>query len=1129
MTQQKINAEVHPKFHRMKPLSRLGNKFSLVILSLVLGATALIAMLYEQTQYQNAMQQASSTLENDARLLSDHIYRQLENLRRDIDLISETPPVQGIIRGVQANGVDPVDSSTVDMWLARLGQIFSAVIKKNPEYEQIRFIGIAHRGREIVRVNRHGDGVMLVADDQLQSKEARDYFQATIKLAPNQFYLSDMDLNREFGKITPLHVPTLRIAKPVFDSNGELFGMLVINRTMNSLFARLKQQLPDGVGFYLTNEKGDYLYHPDINKRFGFDTGRRYRLQDDFPSLKSLFNEEQYINEHKLDITSADNTWKVQFLRIAFDPLNEGRYLGLMLTIPHEQIVAFHKSSRVQNILLICALGFVVLLLTVHFSQRITHPLKSLANSARQIASGDYDIQIPDTGSIELEVLADALRHAANDVGQRERALAHLNEELELRVLERTEALRQREKSLLDAQRIASLGGWEWQTEKDRFVWSDQMYRIFGLSPEAFTPSYSALLEYVHADDRAAVMNAVNEHKIGQARFDIEFRLIRSDGAERVVQSEGEFIRNGEGDVVIVRGTALDITERKQAEKRLRLLASVFEHSLEGITITDPHLKILEVNPAFTSITGYSAQEVVGKTPKVLSSGWHDADYYSEMWRSLNDTGHWQGEMIDRRKNGELFTEWLTISTVYDYQGQLINYVGVFYDTTEKKEAEQRIARLAYYDSLTQLANRSLFGDRLEQALRQSRRNNSSVSLMYIDLDRFKTVNDSLGHKAGDLLLKQVAGRLQECVRESDTVARLGGDEFALILENIDQVQASHIAQKLIQRLGRSFSLEGSEAFIGASIGISIYPNDGTDIASLIKHADIAMYRAKERGRNNYQFFLPEMNAGADERLFLENGLRYAIERNELEVYYQPQVRLEDGKIIGVEALLRWHHSVLGAVSPVRFIPIAEESGLINQIGEWVLEQACLQYRAWGDVVDSEFRMAVNLSARQFNSNIVAMVASVLQRSGVDAANLELEITESMVMQDADSSIQLLASLKELGVYLAIDDFGTGYSSLSYLKRFPLDKLKVDRAFVSDLPDNEEDAAIANAVIVLAKSLGLQVIAEGVETLEQILFLHDQGCDEIQGYYCSRPLPADEITPLLRQKKCAVTLDSSLG
>nr|WP_273441013.1 EAL domain-containing protein [Sedimenticola selenatireducens] len=266
------------------------------------------------------------------------------------------------------------------------------------------------------------------------------------------------------------------------------------------------------------------------------------------------------------------------------------------------------------------------------------------------------------------------------------------------------------------------------------------------------------------------------------------------------------------------------------------------------------------------------------------------------------------------------------------------------------------------------------------------------------------------------------------------------------------------------------------------------------------------------------------MNAGADERLFLENGLRYAIERNELEVYYQPQVRLEDGKIIGVEALLRWHHSVLGAVSPVRFIPIAEESGLINQIGEWVLEQACLQYRAWGDVVDSEFRMAVNLSARQFNSNIVAMVASVLQRSGVDAANLELEITESMVMQDADSSIQLLASLKELGVYLAIDDFGTGYSSLSYLKRFPLDKLKVDRAFVSDLPDNEEDAAIANAVIVLAKSLGLQVIAEGVETLEQILFLHDQGCDEIQGYYCSRPLPADEITPLLRQKKCAVTL-----
>lgn len=1108
------------------PVFNLGRRFGLIILFLILSATTLIAVLYERHQSLHEMQRAALDLENDAELLAGELQSQIEHLKRDLELISQMPPVTGIIRSRQAGGVDPVDGSTEASWRSRLEQIFTAVIKKYPEYQQVRFIGAADQGREIVRVDHNGNEVVVIPEQMLQSKADRDYFQLTLERSPDQFCISNINLNRDFGQITTPHIPTLRISKPIYDANGEIFGMLVINRNVDPLFARLQGQLPSGVDLYITDEQGDYLYHPDPEKRFGFDLGKRYRLQDEFPSLSDLYEENVAVNQLQFDVTTSGSRQKVQFGRLFFDPVHPTRFLGLVLTVPHAQILALRDNRYMHSLFLIVGLGMMVLLATYLFLQRITRPLDGLTNSAYQIANGDYNIDIRNTGSRETEILAEALRHAANDVGQREQALALLNSELEQRVDTRTEELHKREKSLANAQRIASLGSWDWDLEQNHIVWSDEIYRIFGFNPRVIEGTLSIFFERVHPDDRAMVDETIKNAIRQQDGFEMEYRLLLPGDNQRVIHAEGEIIRDSAGKAIALHGTVLDITNRKQAENHSRLLASVFEHSLEGILITDLELKIIDVNPAFSRITGYAAEEAIGKTPKILSSGWHDDEHYQEIWRSLKECGRWQGEMNDRRKSGEIYTEWLTISCIYDDKGQPVNYVGVMNDITEKKTAEQRILRLAYYDSLTELANRRLFEDRLEQTLRLSRRKAKTVSVFYIDLDRFKPINDSLGHKAGDMLLKQVALRLLDCVRESDTVARLGGDEFAIILEDIDQLEVSHLAQTINKRLEQSYSLEGSEVFIGASIGISMFPNDGADSTSLVKHADIAMYRAKELGRNTYQFYLPEMNAGVEERLFLENALRYAIDRGELSLHYQPQVRLSDGKYMGAEALLRWQHPELGNVSPICFIPIAEDSGLINDIGRWVLEQACQQRQAWHHLVDDDFRIAVNLSARQFNTNVVSMVEDVLQRTGLEARYLDLEITESMVMQDADSAVHVLVALNELGVRVSIDDFGTGYSSLSYLKRFPLQKLKVDRSFITELPQNEEDAAITKAVIAMAKTLGLDVIAEGAETLEQIRFLNEQGCNQVQGYYCSRPLPVAEVDILLGQKYCAKMLNS---
>lgn len=566
-----------------------------------------------------------------------------------------------------------------------------------------------------------------------------------------------------------------------------------------------------------------------------------------------------------------------------------------------------------------------------------------------------------------------------------------------------------------------------------------------------------------------------------------------------------------------------DITSHKRAEEKLALAASVFENTLDGIMVTDAKGVILQVNKAFSRITGYSPEEAVGQTPRLLRSGQHDEAFHSEMWRMLQEIGAWQGEIWNRRKDGHVFPLWQTISSVRDDEGNIRRYIATYYDITEQKLSEERIYRLAHYDVVTKLPNRLLFIDRLHHALERSKRDGSRLAVFFIDLDHFKTINDTLGHPMGDMLLQQVAERLNQCLRRQDTVARIGGDEFTILLESIKGIAAAEtVSRKVLHALAKPFCVGEQKTFISGSIGISVYPEDGSDVDTLLKNADLAMYRAKELGRNRYQFYAQEMAEEAEDRLHLLNALRQAMVRQEFLLHYQPLTHLEDRALVGAEALIRWHHPTMGLIAPDKFIPLAEETREIDVIGEWVLRVACSQLRAWLDAGFPQMRLAVNISGQQLKRGDLADTARrVINETRCPAELLDLEITESFIMREADQSIRTLKRLRDLGFELAIDDFGTGYSSLSYLKRIPVTKLKVDRSFVHDIPHEPNNKAIAKAIIGLGKSLGLTVVAEGIETADQEAFLINEGCHQGQGYLYSRPVPANDFQEILRVQPTA--------
>lgn len=594
-----------------------------------------------------------------------------------------------------------------------------------------------------------------------------------------------------------------------------------------------------------------------------------------------------------------------------------------------------------------------------------------------------------------------------------------------------------------------------------------------------------------------------------------------------------ERARRGESQVRAEPGGPKDIADlahsfnsmmavREEHEAALRIAAIAFEIN-EGMMVTDERSVIIRVNQAFVRLTGYPAWEVIGKNPSLLQSGRHDTAFYEHLWESLRQNHHWQGEIWNKRKNGEIFPAWLNISAVIGTNGNVTNYIGSFMDIAERKQAENEIHNLAFYDSLSQLPNRRLLLNNLQHAIAASARNQTGGALLFLDLDNFKALNDTRGHNIGDLLLVEVAQRLRECIREGDTVSRFGGDEFVLLLEGLSfektdaAMQARGVAEKVLEALSQPYLLEGGEFHSSSSIGITLFANYSGKLDELLKHADTAMYEAKKSGRNTLRFFDPFMQQELEARTQMEDGLRVALRKQEFQLYYQMQVNYT-GRIIGAEVLLRWIHPQRGLISPLQFIPLAEETGHILPIGQWVLESACRQIKAWESNPHArELQLAVNVSGRQFRqADFVAQVIEVVRKTAINPLRLKLEMTESIVLHDIDDTITKMLALKQAGVRFSMDDFGTGYSSLSYLTRLPLDQLKIDQSFVRNLGTKAADAVIIRTIIGMANNLGMEVIAEGVETSEQCEFLEEAGCLSYQGYWFGQPVPLEQFEALLK-------------
>ena len=610
---------------------------------------------------------------------------------------------------------------------------------------------------------------------------------------------------------------------------------------------------------------------------------------------------------------------------------------------------------------------------------------------------------------------------------------------------------------------------------------------------------------------------------------DFSCHIRRSDGQIRLCELSARPLPIAGVDCMLT--MARDITERHLMQEKLQLAATVFENTAEGVLITDTDQRISAVNRAFSEITGYSEAEALGQTPRLLASGQHDSAFYAALWHQLTAEGHWQGEIYNRRKNGELYPGWLTISAVRNIEREITHFVAVFADISSLKHAQAKLDYQAHHDPLTGLPNRTLFENRLQASLACAQVSNRQGAVLFLDLDRFKHINDSLGHPVGDLLLKGIAQRLKDQVRDVDTVARLGGDEFIILLPGLHKSSdASAIANKLLACFTAPFQAGEHEFFTSASIGISLYPQDGSDVASLIRNADAAMYRSKAKGRNRVEAYTRDLTAQASERVALEHELRRAIERNELSLCYQPKFSLKTQSLVGAEALIRWTHPTFGEVPPEHFIHLAEENGTILQIGDWVLEQACRQMYSWQKTYETFGPLSINLAGAQLRQpNLAKRIEHLLKAYQLNPGDLQLEITENFIMNQAEEALAILHQLKQLGVQLAMDDFGTGYSSLSYLKRLPLDILKIDQSFIRGLPDDPNDAAIARAIIALGRSMQLTVIAEGVENHAQQAFLASEGCEQIQGYIVSLPLRPEEFAATFLRIALSDLSDSTIS
>ncbi|AUI68787.1 bifunctional diguanylate cyclase/phosphodiesterase [Beggiatoa leptomitoformis] len=763
--------------------------------------------------------------------------------------------------------------------------------------------------------------------------------------------------------------------------------------------------------------------------------------------------------------------------------------------------------TRLQNTSIALLELFLSIGVTVLIGILLVRRLRHLETGAKALYNGEFQHRILLQGADEMTDLAQTFNALAHHL---EKTQAALN-------IEQTNLLR--ESSRLNSL-LTGIRGVVWeinpQTQNIIYV-SPFITKLLGFTIEQCLKK-GFLIHKVHVDERKKLQH-ISRGLIADDTFMLDYRVLNGAGKWLWLRNIGIIERDAQHQPINVLGIAWDISENKQLLEQVHQAKIVFDNTNEGIIITDAQQRITLVNKACSEITGYSTAEIVGKTPRILHSGRQDKLFYQQLWSMLEQIGRWQGEIWNKHKDGTIYPCWESINVVKNERGEVIHYIAIFSDITSIKNAERQLEHLAHHDLLTDLPNRLYFNTRLEQAIVYAKQQQEEIAVLFLDLDRFKNVNDTLGHIVGDQVLQVVSRRLRACLRPQDTLARLGGDEFILLMTGTTAVhkQAITIAQRLLNTIQQAIHINQHEIVVTGSVGISIYPDDSNEAQSLVKYADIAMYRAKSLGNNQYCFYTSQLTTEIEKRFSLENDLRHAIEQEKLQLYYQPKIDLQTGKIIGAEALIRWQHPQHGFIPPDVFIPLAGETGLIESIDRWVMFHACQQNKQWQDEYGYFLSIAVNLSNFINHDNLSVVLKRCLKQTQIDPAYLELEITEGFVMQNVESAMTNLKAFKELGVRLSIDDFGTGYSSLSYLKQLPLNALKIDRSFIQDIPNDPDDVAIVQTIINLAHNLHLSVIAEGIENQAQLDFLRHHQCDEGQGYLFSKAVKADEFLLLLQK------------
>ncbi len=799
------------------------------------------------------------------------------------------------------------------------------------------------------------------------------------------------------------------------------------------------------------------------------------------------------------------------YVKIIGDVTYEQRPVGKVVLMSSLSEIKYRTNYLIMvgsMILMFSLLG--AMMVTFRLQRILTKSLYNLLQTVKTITqTKNYSVRAQQLSQDDLGSLTEGINSMLQEVEQRDVAISKSEERLNLALWGSNEVM------------------FDWDVLNDFWYFDESFENLLGYQRDEIPSNRENYFKLIHHDDISIVLSALKLHMTDENPFFmVEHRLLHKQGYWCWILARAKIVeRNKHGRALRMAGTLLDITAKRETQQRLELFNKVFESTTEGVIVTDPNFNIIEINPSFTEITGFSRQDIIGQSMNILHSDKQNEDFYRRMHLSLQAKGKWQGELWEKRQNGEVYPQRLTINAMLNDNKQLIHYVAVFSDITQFKQTEDELQYLTNYDALTSLPNRSLMMTQLDLEIKKANANKSRFALVMVGLDNFKVLNDSYGHEIGDVILQSVATRLSRCIKKKDLVSRVTGDEFALIIQNVtDFSQLREEVQNILLTItAHFFNIEGHDILLGASAGVSLYPDDAQDLQTLFTNADTALYHAKNTERNSYQLYVPQMNDQVLAKQRMEILLRGALANDEFYLDYQPKIDAKSGLICGVEALLRWQNPELGLVPSNIFIPLAEELGVIVAVGRWVMKTACAQTKKWHDLGFEHLKVSVNLSAYQFRTgDLVKETARILMETQLPPKSLDLELTEGVLIDNIDRCVLRLKVLKAMGITISIDDFGTGYSSLSYLRRFPIDALKIDQSFVKHVCENQEDASIVNAIVAMAKGLKIRTVAEGVETKEQVDYLMAQQIDELQGYYYSRPLNTEQMSERLNQETAKV-------